>query len=213
METTEHHPLESVIPNFRSGIRELRGVGKTGVLLAFNVTFTGPEYLYSDFPAEWREEYERRNYFAMDPIFLSVVTKNGLGRWTDVRLPDVRKIMKRARDFGLIYGGFVSLKSGRKRSFLSVARDDRELTDHELELLRVRFEDWTEVVTPGIAITEGEINVLRHLREGLAQAEIAQAIGKSESTVKNRINSAMKKLGARSRPQAVGIAVTRNLLD
>ena len=58
-----------------------------------------------------------------------------------------------------------------------------------------------------------ELDVLGGLKDGLGQFEISQHLGISESTVKQRALKACTKLGAKSRTQAVAIAVARNYFE
>ncbi|WP_377513347.1 autoinducer binding domain-containing protein [Octadecabacter sp. R77987] len=205
--------LNALIPNFEQELDDLREIGSAGFILAFNMSFRGPEYMHSEYPDEWREEYEDRNYFALDPVLAWTLVHSGSRRWSEVKLPDVRGVLKRAQAFGLIYGAVFSRKKKRKRSFLTVARSDRELNDTEILLLNDRFDRWCEIVTNKASLTSRELDVLRSLRDGLGQREIAEALSISESTVKQRAQSAVAKLGASNRTQAVAIAMTRGFLD
>jgi DNA-binding NarL/FixJ family response regulator len=56
------------------------------------------------------------------------------------------------------------------------------------------------------ALTERELEVLRAVASGLTNAEIAQELQLSESTVKTHVGRAFAKIGARDRVQAVIIA-------
>jgi DNA-binding NarL/FixJ family response regulator len=56
------------------------------------------------------------------------------------------------------------------------------------------------------ALTERELEVLRAVATGLTNAEIAQELQLSESTVKTHVGRAFAKIGARDRVQAVIIA-------
>lgn len=202
-----------MIPNYEAEIEKLRQIGTSGFILAFNMTFRGPEHLHSEYPKLWRRIYEERNYYFVDPVLLWGVSRTGNKRWSEIRLPDVRNVMTEARKFDLNYGAVFSRKYQYKRSFLTVARADRELTDVELEVLGSKFDSWVEMVVGNVHLTEAEQEVLRYLRDGLGQREIADTLGISESAVKQRVQKACSKLQAKTRAQAVAIAVARNLLD
>jgi LuxR family transcriptional regulator, quorum-sensing system regulator SdiA len=205
--------FKSLIPNFDKELEDLRVIGPSGFILAFNMTFRGPEFMHSEYPEAWRAEYEERNYFALDPVLGWALVSSGYKRWSEVRLPDVRGVLKRGSAFGLKYGAVFSSKKDRKRSFLTIARGDRELTDNEVERINTKFGLWTELVTNRAALTDKELDVLRLLRDGLGQSEIAEELGIAESTVKQRAVSATTKLRANNRTQAVAIAMTRGYLD
>ena len=204
---------KNLIPNFDSELEELRAIGPSGFIMAFNMTFRGPEFMHSEYPEAWRAEYEERNYFALDPVLGWALTRSGHKLWSEIGLLDVRKVLKRGEEHGLRYGAVFSAKRGRKRSFLTIARSDRELADSEIAHINAKFETWCELVTNRAALTDRELDVLRCLRDGLGQREIAEALDIAESTVKQRAISATTKLGANNRTQAVAIAMTRGYLE
>ena len=205
--------LSNLIPNYDAEMEKLRHWGPSGFILAFNLTFRGPEHLHSEYPSAWRNIYEQRNYFFTDPILVWAVSKSGHRRWSEITLPDIRGVMRESRVFNLNYGAVFSKKSDHKRSFLTISRDDREFTDTELEIIGEKFAVWIDIVVGKKELTQGELDVLGGLKDGLGQFEISQHLGISESTVKQRALKACTKLGAKSRTQAVAIAVARNYFD
>jgi NarL family two-component system response regulator LiaR len=64
----------------------------------------------------------------------------------------------------------------------------------------------------GHDLTPREFDVLNHLVEGLTNAEVAQRLGISPSTVKNHISNILSKLGAASRTEAATIALKHKLV-
>ena len=62
-------------------------------------------------------------------------------------------------------------------------------------------------------LTEREIEVLRHVSGGNRNRDIAIALFISEETVKVHIKHIMQKLGASDRTQAVGIAISRGIIQ
>jgi DNA-binding NarL/FixJ family response regulator len=63
------------------------------------------------------------------------------------------------------------------------------------------------------ALTEREIDVLRHLAGGNRNRDIAERLFISEETVKVHVKHLMEKLGASDRTQAVAIAVRRGIIQ
>jgi DNA-binding NarL/FixJ family response regulator len=63
------------------------------------------------------------------------------------------------------------------------------------------------------ALTEREIEVLRHISGGNRNRDIAERLFISEETVKVHIKHIMEKLGASDRTQAVAIAVRRGIIQ
>ena len=62
------------------------------------------------------------------------------------------------------------------------------------------------------ALTEREIEVLRHIAKGNRNREIGERLFISEETVKVHLKHMMKKLSASDRTQAVAIAVRRGII-
>ena len=204
--------LDMLIPNFEAELDHLHALGPSGYVMAFNYTVSGPEFMASGYPDAWHKEYEERNYFVGDPVLLWSFVNSGVRRWSDIKLPDPRGIMSAALQFDIRYGAVISVKKGRKRSVLSVARGDRELTDDEIADLKARFGTWCDHTTNRAALTDREIDVLKLLSTGHSQREIADALDIAEVTVKQRAVSATKKLGATNRIHAVAIAMQRDYL-
>jgi len=63
------------------------------------------------------------------------------------------------------------------------------------------------------ALTEREIDVLRHIAGGNRNRDIAERLFISEETVKVHVKHIMEKLGASDRTQAVAIAITRGIIQ
>lgn len=204
--------LKSIIPNFDSEVSSLRFLGESGFILAFNMTFRGPEYLHSEYPEDWQKIYEDRNYFFVDPVLVWSVTKSGNKRWSEIRLPDIRNVMKEAEKYGLNYGAAFSRKFMNKRSFMTISRSDREFTDEELAHLGEKFDHLVSYVIGQCGLTTKELDALRGLRDGLSYKQIAVELDISVPTVKSRAERAKGKLGAKTTTQAVAMASTRNFI-
>ena len=202
--------ISALIPNYDKEVGRIQAIAPVGFVIAFNVTFRGPEHLHQAYPPDWVAHYQKRNYIFLDPVIFWGFANQGDMRWSAIRTPDLRGIMNEARNYGLNYGAVFSRKRGDKRSRLSVVRADRELTDTEIEVLAAKFDSWVDMVVGGEPLTEAELDVLRGLKNGLGQAEIAENLNISESAVKQRCLRACAKLHAKTRTQAVAIAVARN---
>ncbi len=63
------------------------------------------------------------------------------------------------------------------------------------------------------ALTEREVDVLRHVAGGNRNRDIAERLFISEETVKVHVKHIMEKLGANDRTQAVAIAVRRGIIQ
>lgn len=205
--------LSHAIPNFTQEAERLHDWGPSGIVLALNMTFRGPEFFYIHSHPDWRRIYEENSYFYADPVLVWALSRSGERRWSEIALPDIRSVMVRAKAYDLNYGLVISRKSGMNRSFLTLSRPDREYTDTEIQVVAAKLEGWVEMVAAIPTLTAGELAVLRGLRDGLGQSQIAGLLRISESAVKQRCLKACSKLNAKTRTQAVGIAVARRYLD
>ena len=66
---------------------------------------------------------------------------------------------------------------------------------------------------PRGGITDRECQILRWIREGKSNQQIAEVLGISPLTVKNHVQKILRKLGAGNRAQAVAQALAQNLID
>ncbi len=64
-----------------------------------------------------------------------------------------------------------------------------------------------------MGLTEREVEILRLLEEGLANAQISRRLHRSEKTVGHHVSAILAKLGAASRQEAAHIARSKGLLD
>ena len=69
------------------------------------------------------------------------------------------------------------------------------------------------VRTPGLRLTERELEVLRLVAKGMNNREIAKDLYISENTVKNHIRNLLEKLQMKSRMEAAMYAVRSKLVD
>lgn len=63
------------------------------------------------------------------------------------------------------------------------------------------------------SLTETELDILRLLGKGLNNDEIAELRGKHRQTVRNQTQKAMAKLGAKTKTQAVVIALVGGKIE
>lgn len=202
------------IPALDAALPSIRLLGPAGLIFAFNITFRGPEFFHSEYPRPWQVEYERRSYAYFDPILLWSLMNVGDKRWSEIKLPDLRGVMKAARDFDLRYGAIFARSQRGKKSILTVARGDRDYTDEEMTFLSASFEHLMSEIEQddGGGLTPAEVETLRCIRDGMSYAETAALLQISVPTVKARIEKTRGKLGARNATQAVALAIQRRLI-
>jgi LuxR family transcriptional regulator len=204
----------SGLPAVDQALPSLRLLGPSGFIIAFNISFRGPEHFHSEYPRAWQAEYDRRNYGYFDPVLLWTIMNTGEKRWSDIRVPDLRGVMRAAARHALTYGAAFSRSRSEHKSILTIARPDREFADEELSFLGATFDRVIEGMDRdrGAELSEAETNTLRCLRDGLTYQEAAMALEVSVPAVKARVERIRGKLGARNVVQAVALAVQRRLI-
>lgn len=205
--------LEIAIPDYEKQLQEIEGIANAGFVMGFGLRFGQPDFFLNRYPKAWTDLYEEKNYFFGDPVAAWTIAREGAMRWSECGFPDIRGVLTEAQAFGMHYGAtFVTVIAG-KRSFLSVSRSDRELSDEEMTALMEKIRTWASLfVRAKIALTENELQALKALHLGLKQGEAAQHLGISTSGLKARLDSAQKKLGVRNSTSAVSRAVRMNLI-
>ncbi|MFZ1662112.1 MAG: LuxR family transcriptional regulator [Paracoccaceae bacterium] len=197
------------------GASEFALLSPTGYYMALRIGFAFPLVEHNVLPKEWVDHYTRENYMLADPVMRWLYSNSGHVRWSEIKIPDPRGVMKAAARFGLNFGVAVSLDDpGPKgqRSFGSFTRADREFTDSEIAVLTGKLWRLHVALAPPTNLTEAELQALRMVKEGLLIKEIAARLGVSEGAVKQRIKSAKLKLGAKTSSQAVSAATGYGLI-
>lgn len=199
--------LDSEIPLWRR-------TGTAGFIFAYNITFRGPEFFYTEYPRAWQIEYEAGSYACFDPVFHWLLLNVGDCRWSDIAPGDPKGIFASARRHGLHYGAAFGRSARNCKCFITLARDDREFTDAEMAALSAS----ADAAVAGFhrdrkaGLSTVEQQTLRCLRDGLSYGEVSAALKVSERAIKARVESARGKLGARNATQAVAIAIQRHLI-
>ena len=79
-------------------------------------------------------------------------------------------------------------------------------------LVSALVERLTRTTTPAQQLSRREIEVLRHLADGNSTALTASLLGLSINTVRNHVQSAIRRLGAHSKLEAVAIAQRESII-
>ena len=184
--------------------------------------------LFGGFHPGWARRYAARNYAASSQIARRMLQNNACYSWGEVLSacapdPQQLRIWKEARDFGLTDGVFTPLR-GADGSYIAVvlAGDGPDLAD---PLVRTA----AEVVSAyygqagqrllastgrsASVLTGRQRECLAWVREGKSSPEIADRLGISAQTVDEHIAEACRRLGVRTRVQAVVEACLRSLIE
>ncbi|WP_122500371.1 LuxR family transcriptional regulator [Pseudomonas viridiflava] len=190
-------------------------------------------------PEDWHTLWCRKGYYQIDPVQQLAVNSVSPFVWSyqpkaetvlrkvikDLHTPVVRYLNEFHMTCGVTVpihmpkGGFATL-TGICSDSSDAALEDARQSLAEFGLLAHAFQ---EVAYPmfdeamhsctAIKLTRRERECLRWSAEGLTAREIAQHLNRSVATVTLHLNSAMQKLGAKNRVQAVVRAVHYRLLD
>ncbi|WP_027234431.1 helix-turn-helix transcriptional regulator [Leisingera caerulea] len=207
------------IEDFEKIESELHEIGPTGYALVLHGHAWKTKFFYTTYPDEWIAIYDQNNLVTVDPVFLWALGNVGVTRWSEM---GVRKtvaadyVMTRASDHGLSFGASAAAKSkhlNNKKCMLSLAREDRELTDEELCRLQEILEYIVEVHDGRMGLSDLDIHTIQALCWGNSQEEIARQMNTSREAIKKRIERIRKKLGARNATHVVSIALSHSLID
>lgn len=205
--------LSSFIPNYDNELKSIEEISNKGIVVAWNAAYSGAEYLLSTYSEEWKTEYHSKNLQFIDPTVWWSIRNTGDSRWSEIGYIDIGRVFKKARRHNINYGAIFSRLKNGKKSILSVSRYDRELTDTEMLLLSAQWDRMTNALITSANLSEGELQVLKMLRDGYNYPEISNALEVSVSGVKKRVAKSMHKLNAKTPTHAVAIAIVRSYLN
>lgn len=194
---------------------EFQAIASAGYYVALRIGFAFPTDERNEFPESWIDFYTHNGLMLFDPSVRWVYENFGAIRWSEIEIDDPRNVLMKASTFGLNYGVVVCCTSDDSdglRTYGSFARQDREIFDDEILILSNCLTNLHVGATPPTNLTTAELEALQLVVEGLRLKEIAYRLGVSEGAIKQRLNGAKKKLGARTNTQAASMAVEYRLL-
>lgn len=184
----------------------IRALAPGGHYLALRVGFAFPLEEVNGLPPDWVDFYTRGRFMLFDPVIRWSYQCCGVIRWSEINLPDPRRVLEQARQYGLRYGASVSIHDEDQRSFGSFLRVDREYTQQEMECLYACVAALHDERKPPDNLTLAEIEALSMVRDGMRLKQIAHALGVSEGAVRQRLRGAKDKLGATTNAHAAARA-------
>lgn len=192
----------------------LATIATKGYTLGFRYSMDRAPLLRNTYGQRWQDRYNTRAYLFKDPVVVWFNDHAGQLRWSDLPYADSYGVMSDAKRYGLSYGGIFSIHAGDERNWLTVSREDRELTDAEMAALLAKFEAWTNAIYANIVdLTSQEKLAFRLLSKGLNRAAVAAELGVSVSTVKLRQTAILQKMKAKNMKEAIRIAASLNMFD
>lgn len=188
---------------------------------AFLPAETGPtsHFFFTAWPPAWIELYVARNFVANDFGVAEARRRIAPFTWLEVKAerrltPGEEEVWRVANEWGWVdgfsvpihgpagYFGLIAMAATRPVADVEVRRRLHLIGFHTHEQCR-RLTRITPVRDGGEALSEREIECLRWAVAGKSDWETAVILGLSPTTVKFHIDKARRKLGVKTRAQAV----------
>lgn len=187
-------------------------------------------FYFNDWPQSWRDIYTQRNFFPHDPFAAQTRRTMEPYRWTDLRLdPAFRSGISGEIDAAVVAYGWTEVigipvhgPSGYQGLVSLGALRPCRIDDLDLHLLRAMALAIHDVchdelgfglsTRPAPKLSDRELDCMRWVAAGKTDAEIAIILGISASTAHFHVERVKKKLGLRSRTEAVGLLVLEGIL-
>ena len=194
---------------------EFRTLAPAGFYLALWVGSALPSGEYNEFLAGWVHEYTALGLRVSDPAMAWVYRNDGAARWSELGIEDCTGVFALARAYELNFGAAVGCHDASgsgEFSFGLFARADREFEFDELARLRKLLREAHAKHDRPRNLTPAELETLGMIKDGLLMKEIANALGVSESAIKQRLKNARLKLGAKTGAQAAAKATMLGMI-
>jgi DNA-binding CsgD family transcriptional regulator len=220
--------LEEVRSYFK---REISAYGYTASACgAFLPTNKGPEphFFFLDWPAGWLTLYSERNFVANDYVVAEARRRIAPFTWLEARaqraLSDAeQQIWDTAVQWGWTDGLSVPIHGpGGYFAAVVMAGKQRPVPPslmNRLHLLAFLTHERCRTLSklpmvedPKAALSSRELECMRWVGAGKTDWEIGKIMSLAPTTVKSHVDQARKKLGARTRPQAVARLVFGGLM-
>lgn len=195
-----------------------------------------PLFFYSTWPDWWHDTYVNAGLAGEDPIVLIARRQTRPFAWCDIE-SDIERWQLRRSDLELFKlmrrsgwaggyavpvhgpGGYVGLASfaGEANSPDAEHRATMQVIGHQAhdklrELHDKRHGDPAQMLIAHYGLSERELSVLAGLANGSADRAIGRQLGLSERTVMHYAQTARRKLGCKTRLQAVSLAVKLRII-
>lgn len=172
-------------------------------------------YGWSDWPAEYLDEWVKNDYVIHDPITHLATRATGPFEWSEAYEKGTefgRKILDRAKNFGLDTGFSIPIRTGYlPLGIVSIGYKVRisESNVEPLELASIHAYTRSQVLsqitveTNQPLLTKREVDVLTFTAAGKTSWEISMILGIADTTVKSHIRNIILKMGTTNKTQAV----------
>lgn len=188
-----------------------------------------PKALFGRSNKAWDDHYLERGYLRVDPCVRLLFSAPGPFTWSDLgpehQTAESRLILADAADAGTHEGFVVPVWDGKQNFYgvrlLSPEREfdaNARATLHALATVYVcegvkLIEMADDTLPANTPLTRRETECLKWVAEGKSDWDISELLGISEATVHAHVEKAKKKIGVRSRVQAVVVATVKGWLS
>ncbi|WP_131856802.1 LuxR family transcriptional regulator [Bosea sp. BK604] len=169
---------------------------------------------YAQFsPPGWLDAYARQGLDRGNPVIFAPARRHSAFRWSAPGFPDLEnwRGLDLARELGFADGLAVPChEPGGRVGVVSMAFERFDLAPREIRAITLaalmahdRMAALAGPLTVPPKLTRRERDCLCFVADGLSDAEIADRLGISQATAHAHVENAKRKLGARTRAQAV----------
>ena len=174
---------------------------------AYAVRHAGrPAQVYSRIsPSGWESFADQERFRGANFVVREMRRRASPFLWCEVEKQSAleREMEQFTIDEGYGPRGYVGLVSIAFEAFRQLAPSDRTAIQLASLVLHDRMRSLAEPFTAEIRLTSREVECLSYVADGLTDPEIADALGLTDRTIAFHMINARKKLGARTRSQAV----------
>jgi len=180
-------------------------------------------------PTEWAREYEKRGYYACDPVVIELEHREQIGSDDSFILWDAYdrelsakelEVIKRRKFYGL-ESGFSIYENSRNKDFIfliSFGTGRESVCPHMPAVMNLVISHLSaarkrlNILSLISSLSERETIVSELLTKGYSNLEIADELNITEVTVKFHLRNIYSKLGVRKRQEAVSLVVASRYL-
>jgi len=182
----------------------------------------------SNYPASWLNQYFSHNYLNVDPVIATALRSPSPVIWSDDLFKAQGAFWEEARAYGIHHGWTMAMHGrGSEMGLLSLARSSVALSSAELAETEAKLV-WLAHTANGMVgsiiaqkhglntvheLTARECEVLRWTAAGKTSGEIGMILGISTRTVNFHITTALSKLDAVNKTQAVVKALMLEMIN
>lgn len=186
--------MRDLIGNFDQRVQALLTMAPKGVTLAGDLSLTGPKHFYSSYTDEWQKKYTKLSFVVSDPTIHWVRGNVGYARWSEIPKGLLKRVYREAAEIGINYGGIFATVVHKRRSFMSLAREDREFTDAEMLAANDIFTEFVAEFSNKVLLSAEQVVLLDLLSTSMTQSDIATQLGLSVRGVEYRKGKVIEKL-------------------